>query len=203
MATFASEAVDEPDKHTRLATKLFQCPKCPRSFKEKVGLRNHLAAHSSSVNDSLPFLAAQVAPPVTVQSRLRITPDLAVRVTLLIGGKSAEERCTEKEAAAAADAARTTRQIEEAERRRQLRESAEAAEAGEHRRGSHLRRQYTCKEKLRILDIFDTINDDPLQLKKVEAFHAHPKARSTPYTTVRTHWLGQTRATRSNLKGCW
>ena len=46
------------------------------------------------------------------------------------------------------------------EKRARIREASEEAELGEHRRGSNLRRQYTCKQKKRILEVFDEINSD-------------------------------------------
>ena len=107
---------------------------------------------------------------------------------LSIGGKSLSEIAAKAKARAAAEEERAARLLTDAKRRRIVREASAEAESGEHRRGSHLRRQYTFKEKKRILAVFDEINSDPAQLQKVATFHADPRARSTPYTTVRTHW---------------
>ena len=72
--------------------------------------------------------------------------------------------------------------------RERAREREDKVDAGEHRRGSRVRRQYTPKEKLTILDVFDKINADPLVRRKVATFEADPRAQGTPYSTVRAHW---------------
>eukprot|EP00966_Prymnesium_polylepis_P297433 6871943-Prymnesium_polylepis.1 len=94
-----------------------------------------------------------------------------------------------KDAAARdAQAEREKNRRAERERRERIREAEEAADAGEHRSGSNIRRQYTAKDKVAILEVFDAINADTSILRKVEAFEADPRAKGTPYTTVRAHW---------------
>ena len=80
------------------------------------------------------------------------------------------------------------RPISCSDRRVRLREAEAEADQGEHRRGSKHRRSYTAKEKLWILGVFDSILEDPMVLLKVATFEADPRAKGTPYTTVKVGW---------------
>ena len=186
MASFPSAEVQPDAKHARSDTKLYPCIKCPRTFTSQLGLRNHMLSHPAAVKD-LPLERRERVLP-KVECPMRITRGLEVTISFRIRGKSYEDIAAEAAAIAKAEEARTHHLITEAERRRQRRESGAAAEEGEHRQGSRTRRQYTCKTKLKVLEVFDKINDDPQELRKVAAFHAHPGSLGTPYTTVRTHW---------------
>ena len=198
MASFHSEDLQQQKRAAEeLACKqLYRCPKCPRAFPERVALQNHMHIHSESVKEFKHNNDRSHLPPVTFDTD--IADDLTVKLQFRIGGKTYQEMKAAREAAdEAAAAALAERQVQmrvESFKRQRMREAQE--EDGEHRRGSHIRRQYTAKDKLRILEVFDAINADPLVLKKVQAFHSDPRATRTPYTTVRTHWASAVQRAR-------
>ena len=181
MATFQSE---EQESARTPTVKLFSCPKCPRSFEQRLGLRNHMFSHSECVLDRK--VSERELP--GIETTLGVTPDGEVSLNICIEGMLPSDVAAANAAKLEAVEVRRLRLQAEAVARHRIRQEADEADVGEHRRGSNLRRQYTCKEKLRILAVFDEINNNPLLLKKVQAFHDDPRAKFTPYTTIRTHW---------------
>ena len=111
-----------------------------------------------------------------------------MELTISIRGKTLRDIRVQVKAEASAAEAREHRIAAERRRRTEARDAAEEEEAGKYRRGSAHRRQYTFKDKVQILAVFDEINGDVNELHKVAEFHKDPRARGTPYTTVRTHW---------------
>ena len=183
MATFKSEKLQaEP---TPAVAKEYRCSKCPRIFTTAIGLANHEKwSHSANVNPK-EFFKPQpevLASPVAIN--FAVSAGGIVSVGFTLNGLTFEEI----RAACAAQAKRDAERRAEAMRRLRIREAEEEAERGEHRRGSAHRKQYTAKEKLRILEIFDKIRADPNIKRKVETFESDPRAKGCPYTTVKVGW---------------
>jgi hypothetical protein len=166
------------------------CPKCPRTFPTQIGLQNHLKWHPEATREK-EFFKPQPAPPAPltpVEVGFAVDAEGLLTVGFTIEGQTIVEIEAEAAAGRVARQERERARSTEADRRLRLRGVEEAADAHEQRRGSKRRGSYTPKEKLRVLEIFDAINDDPQILRKKVTFEADSRAKGTPYTTVRAHW---------------
>ena len=166
----------------------FSCNKCARTFSSRLGLENHVLWHSEATKPKEFFTPKPEVIHDKATICLGVDADGLATVSFLIGSVSIEEIEADEAASRAAQRERERMRRNESERRVQLREDEAEADQGEHRRGSKHRRSYTVKEKLRILGVFDSILEDPMVLHKVATFEADPRAKGTPYTTVKVGW---------------
>ena len=186
MAKFRSEKLQaEP---APAVAKEYCCSKCPRTFTTAIGVANHEKwSHSENANPKKFFKPQPEVLATSVEINLDCIDGMCV-VKLMLDGLTLKEVSAEMAAAQAAQAARDAERHAEAVRRQRIREAEEEAEKGEHRRGSAHRKQYSAKEKLRILEIFDKVRADRNIKRKVETFESDPRAKGCPYTTVKVGW---------------
>ena len=169
--------------------KEYSCPKCPRAFTTQIGLANHTTwAHSADTKPKQFFEPQPEVLPTPVEVNFAVDTDGILSVGFTLDGLTLEEVRAEEAAARAAQAEREAARGVERKRRERIREAEEEAEKGVHRRGSAHRHQYTAKEKLRILEIFDKIRADKTILRKVDTFESDLRVKGCPYTTVRVGW---------------
>ena len=182
----------------------FPCSECNRIFPCPLSLRNHAMWHGGS------------APPIPItQAVLEFEPVPTARVTVgpfsieggsvsfaywcHINGRPIDDIREEAEQKRAAQAARQQRHDSNKRARMAARVAAEAAltagETGdvqvEGRCGSKRRGSYTAKFKLKVLDFYDVIFNDPaLGNKKIKSFEADARSRGVPWSTVtgKTGW---------------
>ena len=187
MAKFKSEKkAEEPSP---AVAKEYSCSKCPRTFTTAIGLANHeKLGHSGGAQPKVFFKPQPEVLPTPVEVNFDVGADGILSVGFTLDGLTLEAIEADLAAGRAAQAEREAARHAEAVRRQWLREAEENAEEGEHRRGSKHRRQYTAKEKLRILEIFDKIRGDKTIKKKVETFESDPRVKGCPYTTVKVGW---------------
>lgn len=186
MNTFTSEHKEADAAAPSGGTKKFCCSKCPKSYNARVGLQNHVKWHALQTQEKVfanPEAKAMPKPHVDFELEVD-AKTLHISCTFSINGKVLEEIAAE----AAAEMAEQTKQQnvrrKEKRKREALREAGDCAEQGDHRRGSKIRRSYTARNKLKLLELFDTIMDDESVLKKIEAFEGHAGGKGTPYTTA-------------------
>jgi hypothetical protein len=167
--------------------KVLGCSKCPMTFSHPIALLNHERSHSADAQPKVfcqPVQPKPPKPPVEVSCKIRISVgDGGVArssVALFIAGRPVAEIAAERAEQEQAQAERQKTLKAERDRRQRLRD----AEAQERRGGSARRGAYTAREKLKILDIFDEVRDDPAIKQKVDTFNADKRAKGAPYTTV-------------------
>jgi hypothetical protein len=75
------------------AVKEFCCPMCPKTFGFEINLTNHMRAHGESVNEK-EFFSRRPPPPTPPPLTIELIPttSFTVKVSILIGGLSREER---------------------------------------------------------------------------------------------------------------
>jgi hypothetical protein len=211
--TVALEVVQLPSERRHQAAqrvKLYSCPHCSDVFSAAISLATHMRwRHVSPEAD--PTRAAQARPQAAAASRRRedelpssapaVTSlyrcaaaaaasarEKLVHVDLLIAGRPiAEIRIEAEEAAARAREAEELRQLElqrQASARRRFREHEDFAVEGEQRRGSDRRRSYNVKEKLLIIDFYESVRYDESKTHKVEYFEADKRSRGVRWNMV-------------------
>ena len=183
MASFDSETA--PPEPTPVAEHL--CAQCGRIFDSAVGLRNHSVYHTAGVREKF-FTAPRpkVYPPVTCTFTIQAG---TISVGIAVAGKDIEVIAAEVAAAELRLAARQEELARECARRKRASAAAESASQGG-RRGSRVRKQYTPKERLELLAVFDEIMADPTKKAKMEAFQADLRTGAVPYVTV-YKWTSQ------------
>eukprot|EP00966_Prymnesium_polylepis_P324514 7380553-Prymnesium_polylepis.1 len=188
MAKFRSEKQKEKAEPAPAVAKEYRCSKCPRTFSTELGLKNHEWWHSERTKPKDFFKLQPEVLPTPVEVNFAVDADGILSVGFTLDGLTLEEISSEEAAARAAQAEREAARGAERKRRERIREAEEEAEKGEHRRGSSHRQQYTAKEKLWILEIFDKVRADTTIKRKVETFEKDPRVKGCPYTTVKVGW---------------
>jgi len=106
-----------------------------------------------------------------------------VKVILLVNNKSAETIAEESRLDAESAAEARRRRALECDRR--LSADMECIEGGTlGRKGSKHRHQYTVAEKVRLVEVLDSIHGNGELTNKIKAFEEDARARGAPYTTV-------------------
>ena len=182
---FRQELQPEP---APAVVKEYSCSKCARKFSTQIGLRNHESSHTVAAKPKEFFAPVEEVPFTPATVSLDIDSDGQATISFLLDGLTIEQIEADEQAARTAMQERETQRRAEAMRRVRIREAEAEAEKGEHRKGSRVRKQYTPKQKVAILEVFDKICGDPTITRKVETFEKDPRAFGTPYTTVRADW---------------
>uniref|UniRef100_A0A7S0LRZ1 C2H2-type domain-containing protein n=1 Tax=Coccolithus braarudii TaxID=221442 RepID=A0A7S0LRZ1_9EUKA len=173
-----------------VAVKVLKCPHpgCTRVFGEQCDLAKHIhwAHPACSLQSNVLVLPPPPPKPCAVALDMAWSEAAgALSLTILVHGQSLESIKAEQVAAEKAVEERAEALKKEARRREKLREAAaEGDAAAPRRRGSGHRHQYSAKEKLKILEIFDQIYNDASITQKVVTFESSPRAKSTPYSTA-------------------
>ena len=177
MANFPSATMKKPAP----VVKVLCCPKCARTFNLPINLANHEKwAHDQSVQEKeFHRPPPPPPPPLKFDTKLVAMSPTTVVVSLFIGGNALEDIRAEREREREAREERQKQRDKEAKRRRELREAETAVNAEERRCGSRRRGSYTARFKLKVLEIFDAVNDDPFCSQKVKTFES--RSHGVPY----------------------
>jgi hypothetical protein len=150
---FRSEITEERGEGEGSSGRTYECDLCLKSFDTAIGLRNHMQWHEKPLEEGIDELIRRSFAG-TVSARMLVADGGAVRLYLLVNGKSREAVDSEAAEARRAWEAGAAARAMERQRRRRERETDEAANQldeppGEARRGSMRRIQYSAKEKVR------------------------------------------------------
>ena len=165
--------------------KPFECTKCDRRFGCHISLATHIKWHGEMTRDKTKlFVPPPARPIIPVHVGLAIDKDSRVSVELRIGGRCISEIRDEVAAAQAVLCEAQARRRAELKRRERLRDAAAEADQGEHRVGSKRRGSYTAKQKLKVLEFFDAVSNNPAIKRKQETFQNDPRAKGVSWTTI-------------------
>eukprot|EP00900_Chrysochromulina_parva_P018009 jgi/Chrpa1/26209/Chrysochromulina_OHIO_Genome00027491-RA len=163
---FRSEITEERGEGAASSGRTYECDLCLKSFDTAIGLRNHMQWHEKKPREEGidQIICRKFAG--TVSARMLVADGGAVRLYLLVNGKSCEaidsEAAEARRAWEAGAAARKRELHHRADSRHRQREKDKAEEQLEQppadaRRGSIRRIQYSAKDKVKILQFLDEI----------------------------------------------
>ena len=173
--------VEEEVRHCK-----HQCPKCPRTFRSYMAMKNHMMwQHDENVADKI-FMPPPPRNLPNVACELSVEGE-TVQVCLRIGGLTDKEMLAAVAAGNAANDERDAKRLAEFTARKIAREKAGLQPGGEddseYRKGSSRRGSYTAKQKLKQVEVFDALRDDDTIKNIMKAFEADTRT-TAPYTTV-------------------